>query len=710
MTQKLPHDVVWASDQVSIAVAAVSRLAFGSKVPHLSRVPIGEQVFKADEDLEEWLQSIGRSLGLEIMPIISGYGSIPRTIHGIGPAILRVDLGTERGYIALHSVRRGVASLITPHLDRISLPVSAVISALRAPKESPVADRIAKTFANLGVAKSDPLGQSILDVALQDQWIACGWMIRPTRGDLPLLAKENRLLVRLLGVIFFQVASSLLWVTSWWLLASIESQGRTQFGWLVAWAMLLLTASVGRAIVSALIGGLAIRIGMIIKQRLLLGAIAQDRERTRLEGVGALTAAVIESDSAEQNLLTGGLLGLSGSVDLLIALAVIPLGSGGAFQSLTLLMWICLTAVLGIDYFGRRREWTSVRLGLTADLIERMQGHRTAAIQGSIRDEWRRDDDALVDYLQRSRSLDDRQRVLQVLLPRAWMLVGLLGLIPSFVSGEGPISETAIGLGAILLAANALRSVSDAIEKWGNAAVAWERIRPLWKMGHAPSDPLPILPSKVDQGQIETVKDEIRLKAHGITFRHHPNGPPVINGIELTVRNRDRLLIEGLSGSGKTTLAEVLAGLRQPEGGLLLWDGLDMPTLGPNGWRKRITLVPQFHDNHIVLGSLAFNVLMGRNWPAGGKDIAEADRVCRGLGLGPLIDRMPAGMMQPIGETGWRLSHGERSRVFLARALLQKSEFLILDETFGALDPETLRQSLQFTLDSNRAIAVIAHP
>jgi ATP-binding cassette subfamily B protein len=75
-----------------------------------------------------------------------------------------------------------------------------------------------------------------------------------------------------------------------------------------------------------------------------------------------------------------------------------------------------------------------------------------------------------------------------------------------------------------------------------------------------------------------------------------------------------------------------------------------------------------------------------------------------------LIDRMPAGMMQAIGETGWRLSHGERSRVFLARALLQKSEFLILDETFGALDPETLRLALQFTLATDRAIAVVAHP
>jgi len=63
-----------------------------------------------------------------------------------------------------------------------------------------------------------------------------------------------------------------------------------------------------------------------------------------------------------------------------------------------------------------------------------------------------------------------------------------------------------------------------------------------------------------------------------------------------------------------------------------------------------------------------------------------------------------------VGETGWQLSHGERSRLFLARALLQRAKMVILDESFGALDPANLARALRCTLDRARTLLVIAHP
>jgi ATP-binding cassette subfamily B protein len=101
---------------------------------------------------------------------------------------------------------------------------------------------------------------------------------------------------------------------------------------------------------------------------------------------------------------------------------------------------------------------------------------------------------------------------------------------------------------------------------------------------------------------------------------------------------------------------------------------------------------------------------MGRAWPPSPKDLAEAEEVCRALGLGDLLDRMPAGMLQMVGETGWQLSHGERSRLFMARALLQGADLVILDESFGALDPATMRRCLQTAIDRAGTLLVIAHP
>ena len=88
----------------------------------------------------------------------------------------------------------------------------------------------------------------------------------------------------------------------------------------------------------------------------------------------------------------------------------------------------------------------------------------------------------------------------------------------------------------------------------------------------------------------------------------------------------------------------------------------------------------------------------------------RAVRVCRALDLGPLLERMPGGLMQMVGECGWQLSHGEKSRLYLARALLQGADLLVLDESFAALDPQTLRHALAYVLDKAPTVLVIAHP
>jgi ATP-binding cassette subfamily B protein len=101
---------------------------------------------------------------------------------------------------------------------------------------------------------------------------------------------------------------------------------------------------------------------------------------------------------------------------------------------------------------------------------------------------------------------------------------------------------------------------------------------------------------------------------------------------------------------------------------------------------------------------------MGCNWPAEEHELAAAQSLCEDLGLGDLIARMPSGMMQMVGETGWQLSHGERSRLFLARALMQDAQLTIMDESFAALDPETLKKCLNCVFARARTLMVIAHP
>jgi ATP-binding cassette subfamily B protein len=70
---------------------------------------------------------------------------------------------------------------------------------------------------------------------------------------------------------------------------------------------------------------------------------------------------------------------------------------------------------------------------------------------------------------------------------------------------------------------------------------------------------------------------------------------------------------------------------------------------------------------------------------------------------------MPGGLMQTVGEAAWQLSNGEKSRVFLARALLQRADLVIVDESFGSLDPETAEQAIDCVLRRAPTLLCVAH-
>jgi ATP-binding cassette subfamily B protein len=152
-------------------------------------------------------------------------------------------------------------------------------------------------------------------------------------------------------------------------------------------------------------------------------------------------------------------------------------------------------------------------------------------------------------------------------------------------------------------------------------------------------------------------------------------------------------------------------GLRSKGSGLMLLGGLDMATWSMDGWGAQIAGAPQFHENHVVSGTLAMNLLLGRTWPPTVEDLDLAKALCEELGLGELLARMPSGLMELVGERGWQLSHGEQSRVFVARALLQRgARVVVLDEAFGALDPVTMRKVMACVEARAPTLIVIAHP
>jgi ATP-binding cassette subfamily B protein len=264
-------------------------------------------------------------------------------------------------------------------------------------------------------------------------------------------------------------------------------------------------------------------------------------------------------------------------------------------------------------------------------------------------------------------------------------------------------------LGTILLASSALSSLTQTLSYISGAAIAWKQVKPLFQAAKREEAAGAVELGAINQYS-DRDKDGLLVELRDVVFRHEGRGDNVLQSCSMQIFDNDRILLEGPSGSGKSTLASLLSGLRDPRSGLVTFRGLDRRAIGSRAWRGIVTAAPQFHENHIFSGTLAFNLLMGRCWPPRPGDFEEAEAVCRELGLGDLLDRMPAGLLQVVGEAGWQLSLGERCRVFLARALLQKSDLVVLDESFGALDPESLQQAMDCVRRRTKNLLVVAHP
>ena len=487
-------------------------------------------------------------------------------------------------------------------------------------------------------------------------------------------------------------------------------QGRLDWGWFLAWALLLFTMVPLRLLLTWSQGSSAIGAAALLKQRLLYGALRVDLEEVRHQGAGQLFGRVMESEAVDSLALSGGFLALVAGIELVIVAGVLGLGAGGVLHALLFLSWLVLALLIGWHYFQYQQHWTNARLGMTHDLVERMVGHRTRLAQ-QLRQRWHAGEDEILErYYTLSRQLD-RAALVKALVPASWVILGLLGLTPAVVSGRASPATLAVSLGGILLASRALRRVFMGMSQLMGAAIVWKQVAPFFHAAARPEvNGSPTFALALGPHSRTSQNGQPVLEAHDLTFRYHERGEPVLRACSLQVWAGDRVLLEGPSGGGKSTFASLLGGLRLSASGLLLLRGLDRQTLGSEGWRRRVVGVPQFHENHVLTGTFAFNLLMGRRWPAQPQDLQEAEAVCRELGLGNLLDRMPAGLLQMVGETGWQLSHGERSRLYIARALLQGADLVILDESMAALDPETLRQSLRCVLDRAPTLLVIAHP
>jgi ATP-binding cassette subfamily B protein len=549
-----------------------------------------------------------------------------------------------------------------------------------------LADYIASLPAHSGEDQMDPLaGTASPGVSFWEQLSGTGLICR---------------FGALLGT---HAAETGLLLASWAFVGAGVLSGRLDTGWLAAWALCLASTVPLRMTTRWLQGTLAIGFGGLMRERLMAGAARIDPDVIRRKGVGQLLGEVLETEEIERLGASGGLETVLAVLELMFAPIVLAWGAAAAAEIVLLIAWVVLTLFL-IDQNNRQRsDWTKLRLDLTHRLVEKMTAHRTRAQQQSPL-EWHSEEDRHLErYMEFSKMHDRSTARIEAALPRGYVLAAFAVLVPALLSGSATLAQQVITLGAILFAGAGLEKLTFGLPRAATAWISWRIVKPVFDAAAQPihtPEALPDVPS--------TIANEIW--AQDVFFTHQDRTEPSLRSCTLTIKRGDLLLLQGETGSGKSTLVSLLAGLRTPSSGVILARGLDLQTLGEVAWRRRIAAVPQYHENHILSASMGFNLLMARPYPHSAQDIQEATELCYEMGLGPLLERLPSGLDQMVGETGWQLSQGERSRVFLARALLQGPDVVLIDESLAALDPENVRQCLECIIHRAKTLVVIAHP
>lgn len=206
-----------------------------------------------------------------------------------------------------------------------------------------------------------------------------------------------------------------------------------------------------------------------------------------------------------------------------------------------------------------------------------------------------------------------------------------------------------------------------------------------------PESPLP-LPASGD------------LVLSGVSFAYG-SGPKVVQGVDLTISDGERIAFVGPTGAGKSTLAKLAVRFYDPTEGSVLYGHVDLRDASQADLRAHILVVPQ--EGHLFSGTIGDNIAIARPDTSEGDVLQALDRI----GLLSWLEQFPDGLDTEVREGGSRLSAGERQIVSLARAALMDPAVLVLDEATSSLDPGTehIIEGAMESLMQGRTVIAIAH-
>lgn len=170
------------------------------------------------------------------------------------------------------------------------------------------------------------------------------------------------------------------------------------------------------------------------------------------------------------------------------------------------------------------------------------------------------------------------------------------------------------------------------------------------------------------------------IEFKNVSFQYPGSQQTALNRVSFSISAGEKVAFIGRVGSGKSTIQRLILGLYQPTEGAILIDGIDIRQVDPAELRRAAGFVSQ--DVNLFYGTLKENITLGSPYADDPAVIAASEIA----GVTEFANRHPRGFDMLIGERGESLSGGQRQAVGIARAVLNDSPILLLDEPTSSMD------------------------
>jgi ATP-binding cassette, subfamily C, bacterial LapB len=195
------------------------------------------------------------------------------------------------------------------------------------------------------------------------------------------------------------------------------------------------------------------------------------------------------------------------------------------------------------------------------------------------------------------------------------------------------------------------------------------------------------------------------IEFKNVSFTYPGQQQAVLTQASFKIHAGEKVAFIGRVGSGKSTIQRLILGLHQPSEGAILIDGIDLRQIDPAELRRAAGFVSQ--DVALFYGTLKENIALGAPF-ADDQDVIAAAEIA---GVTEFANRHPRGFDMPIGERGESLSGGQRQAVGIARAVLNDSPILLLDEPSSAMDhqSEDLLKARLRRFTTGKTVVLVTH-